>query len=726
MLGNRNGRESTHLWFAIWIILALAAYRLTIQCFAPLQRFFEQHTSVPLADIISNTLFFWLLLLLWLAYRRWLDSLYRQRELERVIASISPDVLLVIGEDRTIAMCNGAIKAMFGYTEDEVVGQKTDLLYFDRRVTGERHEIYRYLQKVGFHVGNATGRRRDGTTFPLEIITGNISGSDGVVALVRDITERRNVETALRESEERFALFMRHLPAGACIKGQDGKHLYINEYFQEAFGWELPQCAGMKDRDLFPGPLAKALAAQDALAISDGRVVQGAHEIPLRGEMHTFETYRFPILRRNQPPLLGGIFVDRTKQRRAEEEHRQLEIQMLQSQKLESLGLLGGGIAHDFNNILAGILGYADLALNELPDDAPSAKSIREVIEASKRAADLCNQLLAYSGEGKFVVEAIDISQLVREMTHLLEVTISKKTKLKCNLAKALPAVECDATQVRQVVMNLIVNASDAIADGTGRITVSTFVRACDRQYLSRTYLGESLLEGEYVCVEVSDTGCGMDEATKGRIFDPFFSTKFTGRGLGLAAVMGIVRGHRGAVMVDSKTGEGTAFTVLLPASDKAYTKGAAAPPDEVSWTGSGTVLVADDEAVIRAVATTMLEKIGFKVLSAKDGREAVDLFREHSGEICSLLLDLTMPALSGVEAYNEMKKIGLDVPVIFSSGYNKQAEIRLLVGNERLGFLQKPYRIDSVRHEFRRLLQNDKADEPSATGDRQPASGSG
>jgi two-component system, cell cycle sensor histidine kinase and response regulator CckA len=712
MVGSRNGRESGHLWFAIWIILALSAYRLTTQCIIPLQRFFEQHTSVPMADILSNGLFFWLLLLLWLAYRRWRDSLYRQHELERVIASISPDVLIVIGEDRTIVMCNGAIKAMFGYTEDEVVGQKTDLLYFDRRVTGEKHEIFKYLQKVGFHVGNATGRRRDGTTFPLEIITGNISDSDGVVALVRDITERRNVETALRESEERFALFMRHLPAGASIKGPDGKHLYINEYFQEAFGWELPQCAGMKDEDLFPRALAKALAEQDAVSISEGHVVQGAHEIPLRGETHTFEIYRFPILRRNQPPLLGGIFVDRTKQRRAEEEHRRLEIQMLQSQKLESLGLLGGGIAHDFNNLLAGILGYADLALNELPETSPAAKSISEVVDASKRAADLCNQLLAYSGEGKFVVEAVDISALVREMSHLLEVTISKKAKLKCHLAKALPAVECDATQVRQVVMNLIVNASDAMADQAGRITVSTFVRKCDREYLSKTYLGESLSEGEYVSIEVTDTGCGMDEATKARIFDPFFSTKFTGRGLGLAAVMGIVRGHRGAIMVDSQTGKGTSFTVLLPASDKAYTKGVAVPRDEDDWMGSGTVLVADDEGVIRSVAATMLEKIGFSVVTARDGREAVDVFREHADEICGLLLDLTMPALGGVEAYNEMKKAGLKVPVIFSSGYNKKAEIKLLVGDEKLGFLQKPYQLTSVRREFRRLLQ-DEGEEP-------------
>lgn len=716
MIGGKQGRESAHLWFAIWIILSLSAYRLTTQCIESLQRFFEQHTSVPLADIISNALFFWLLLLLWAAYRRWRDSLYRQRELERVITSISPDVLVVIGEDRTIVMCNGAIKAMFGYTQEEVVGQKTDLLYFDRRVTGEKHEIFRYLQKVGFHVGNATGRRRDGTTFPLEIITGNIAHSDGVVALVRDITERRNVETALRESEERFSLFMRHLPACAWIKDHDGKLLYINEYFQQAFGWEPARCAGMKDEDLFPRQLAEALAEQDAVAISEERVVQGTHELPVRGETHTFETYRFPILRKNQPTLLGGIFVDRTKQRRAEEERRRLEIQMLQSQKLESLGLLGGGIAHDFNNLLAGILGYADLALNDLPGDSPAAKSIREVIDASKRAADLCNQLLAYSGEGKFVVEAIDMSALVREMIHLLDVTISKKAKLKCSLAKALPAVECDATQLRQVVMNLLVNASDALGEETGRITVRTLARTCDLEYLSKTYLGEDLPEGQYVCVEVSDSGCGMDETTKARIFDPFFSTKFTGRGLGLAAVMGIVRGHRGAIMVDSGKGKGTVFTVLLPASDKAYTKGGVTTSDAVGWMGTGTVLVADDEAVIRSVAATMLQKIGFEVLTARDGREAVDIFQEHAGEISALLLDLTMPALGGIEAYNEMKKAGLEAPVIFSSGYNKKAEIRLLAGDERLGFLQKPYQLSAVRREFRRLLPSRTADGGTTT----------
>jgi len=250
-----------------------------------------------------------------------------------------------------------------------------------------------------------------------------------------------------------------------------------------------------------------------------------------------------------------------------EEERRKLEAQIRHAQKLESLGIMAAGIAHDFNNLLTGILGNAERAQDELSPLSPARARLERIEAAVRRAADLCRQMLAYSGKGQFITEPLNLNEVIEGMVRLLEISISKKIVLKYNFAQNLPSVEADATQVRQIVMNLVSNASEAIGEKTGVITVDTGVVECDRAYLGRVYLDEGLPEGTYVCLGVSDTGCGMDEETLSKVFEPFFTTKFTGRGLGLAAVLGIVRGHKGAVDVQSERGRGTTFKVLLPAT---------------------------------------------------------------------------------------------------------------------------------------------------------------
>lgn len=271
-------------------------------------------------------------------------------------------------------------------------------------------------------------------------------------------------------------------------------------------------------------------------------------------------------------------------------ERKNLEKQLQQTQKLESLGVLAGGIAHDFNNILTGILGNAELALLELSP----ASSVREYLEntrkATIRAADLCKHMLAYSGKGRFLIQVLDLSQLIEEMTHLLRISISKTVMLNYNLYPELPAIEADASQMRQVIMNLITNASEAIGDKSGVITITTGVMECEAQYLAETFLDDGLKQGIYVYLEVTDTGCGMDEEAQSKIFDPFYTTKFTGRGLGLAAVLGIVRGHKGAIKVYSKRGEGTTFKILLPCSDKKAAKAAGEALNIQSLHGEGKV----------------------------------------------------------------------------------------------------------------------------------------
>jgi len=330
--------------------------------------------------------------------------------------------------------------------------------------------------------------------------------------------------------------------------------------------------------------------------------------------------------------------------------------------------------------------------------------NIDEISKASQRAAELAKQMLAYSGKGRFVVQALDLSELVEEMAHMLEVSVSKKAVLRYELANGLPAVEADASQIRQVVMNLISNASDAIGDRNGVISIATGLMDVDRSYLQETYIDEELPEGPYVTLEVADTGCGMDAETQGKLFDPFFTTKFTGRGLGMAAVLGIVRGHEGAIKAYSELGRGTTMKILLPAvGPPAVAHGNSAK--ESLWQGSGTVLLADDEESVRVVGKAMLERLGMEVVLASDGVEAVKIYREQTDAIDCVILDLTMPHMDGEEAYRELRRIRNNVRIIMSSGYNQQEVTQRFVGKGLGGFIQKPYTLHALAVALRNVL---------------------
>lgn len=381
----------------------------------------------------------------------------------------------------------------------------------------------------------------------------------------------------------------------------------------------------------------------------------------------------------------------------AEAERRRLEAQLQHAQKLESLGVLAGGIAHDFNNLLTSILGYADLALQELPAASPARSLIDETVKGARQAAELTTQMLAYSGKGRFVVEAIDLSALVQDMTRLLQISISKKCLLRFNLMPELPAIDGDAAQIRQIVMNLVINASEAVGDRSGAIVLSTGVMHCDRAYLSETYLDDDLPEGLYVHLEVADTGCGIAEDVRDRLFDPFFTTKFTGRGLGLSAVLGIVRGHRGAIKVYGEPDKGSTFKVLFPPSLAAATPPGPIAGEAIPWRGHGTILVVDDEESVRGLARRMLETMGFSVLTAADGRDAVSVFAREGEHIDLVLLDMTMPHLDGEETFRELRRLRADVRTVLCSGYNEQTATGRFAGKGLTAFLQKPYRYEEL-----------------------------
>jgi PAS domain S-box-containing protein len=391
--------------------------------------------------------------------------------------------------------------------------------------------------------------------------------------------------------------------------------------------------------------------------------------------------------------------------RMAEEVRQKFEAKVQQAQKLESLGVLAGGIAHDFNNLLTAILGNANVALMDLAPESPVRDSLRSIEEASCRAAELCRQMLAYAGLNRFVAEPVNLPRLVQELTHLLHVSVSKKALLRCVLAEDLPAIEADPAQLRQVAMNLIINASEAIGEAEGVIAIFTGIMQCEEAYLRECHPAGSLACGKYVYLEVIDTGCGMDPEALARIFDPFYTTKFSGRGLGLASVLGIVRQHRGNLKVESVPGRGTTFRVLFPASEKA-----AVPADTdgqpAAWQGTGTILLVDDEAPVRNVATKMLECCGFSVLIASDGYEAVEQFREHSEEIACVLLDFAMPRMDGEETYRELRRLRRDVPIVLASGYSAFDVQNRFPDGGLAGFIEKPYDLQKLGATLREVLE--------------------
>ncbi|MDD2367129.1 MAG: response regulator [Desulfuromonadaceae bacterium] len=515
---------------------------------------------------------------------------------------------------------------------------------------------------------------------------------------------RRDTEETLRNREEIFSLFMKHSPFYTYIKkvtATENYVLQVSDNFVDMLGISGVEMVGKTMPELFPPEMAAKIIADDWMVVKNAKVLEIDEEYNDR----KYLTIKFPVFQ-GENTYLAGYTIDVTDRKQVEQERHNLELQMLQSQKLESLGVLAGGIAHDFNNILMAIMGNADLALMRINRESPAVDNLMRIEKSAARAADLAKQMLAYSGKGKFVLEQINLSRLVEEMIHMLEVSISKKAVLRLNLTSPLPAVEADATQIRQIIMNLVINSSEAISDTSGVIAISTGCMECDKNYLKSVWLDENLGEGLYVYLEISDTGCGMDGDTMTKLFDPFYTTKFTGRGLGMAAVLGIVRGHKGAIKVYSEPGKGSNFKILLPASNKpAEIFNGAIHVDE--WKGTGVVLLVDDEETVRAIGSEMLRELGFTVITAEDGQDALNIFKSRD-DIELIILDLTMPHLDGEECFRELRKMKPELKVIMSSGYNRQEVTQRFLGKGLSGFIQKPYRLSVLRETVKEVTDKD------------------
>lgn len=517
--------------------------------------------------------------------------------------------------------------------------------------------------------------------------------------LEKEVTERVRVETALRDSEEKHRALVETTGTGYVILGEDGSVFDANQEYVRLTGHsELSEILGRKvtewtaphDRERNDFEVRKCLAEGAVRHLEVDYVDQRNRFTPIE--------INATVLPSANGPKIVTLCRDISERKRAQEQRRQMETQMLHVQKLESLGLLAGGIAHDFNNLLTAVLGNSDLALMMIPEESPARPLLANILKASRQAADLCGQLLAYSGRGRFILQKFDLGNLVREMGKILEVTVSKKISVGYSFQADLPPIEADLSQVRQVLMNLIINSAEAIGENAGTITVGLTAEKFDSFSPGDGFAGETPVPGEFVSLEVADTGCGMDEATLSQIFDPFFSTKFPGRGLGLAAVQGIIRGHHGFIRVSSEKGKGTRFRVFFPANACGATVSSPIQKEKVDWKGTGIILLADDEENVRFTAAEMLKFLGFQVLLASDGREAVEIFRRtelvEGKHVVAVLLDLTMPRLDGKEALRGIRMLRSDVPIILSSGFDEQDIRKNLLKEEMAGFIQKPYQV--------------------------------
>jgi len=628
----------------------------------------------------------------------------RIRELASIVES-SNDAIIGKSLDGTIVSWNDAAARRYGYSSLEAVGRNVSMLAPPDRLyeIGELLERLRAGERI--EQFETVRQRKDGTLVHVALTLSPLRDRDG--KLVGASTVARDISDRVR-AEERFNAVVESSPDAVVCADADGRIVLLNNETRRMFGYTGDDLVGEQIETLLPerfrarhsahrnGYLADPHGRAMGLGIDLCGLRKDGTEFPVDISLGTMDTA-------DGPHILAFVR-DVTESRRLQNEKHEFELGLRDAQRLESLGVLAGGVAHDFNNLLSVILGNTSLLLTQLPERSELRQAAAQTELAAHHAAQLTRQLLAYARKGKYVVQPLRLSEVVDEMRDLIEATVSKKARLELSFAPDTPVVEADLTQLRQVVLNLISNASDALEDQAGVVTVTTRAVVADRATLAQYKLSDELAEGTYALVEVRDTGCGMDPSIRERIFDPFFTTKSSGRGLGLAAVLGIVGSHGGAIRVESASRHGTAFQLLLPASGR----DAVSPPSlsESDWRGSGTVLVADDDESVGVVASAMLEHLGFDVVRVTDGREALTAYAEHQGEFAFLLLDLTMP-MGGEDVLDELERAGATTPIVLFSGYNAQELSQRLAERPVSTFLQKPFELGELLAAARQAIES-------------------
>lgn len=603
------------------------------------------------------------------------------------------DGIIVMDNAGLVTFWNPSAERILGYQTDEVIGKSLHTLLVPPHRKPEYHGGITEWQRTGRGpvVGKTTELKalaKNGQEVDIELSVSSmqISGEWHAVGILRDITRRK-------QSEIEYKMILQTAMDGFWIVDGEGKFLDVNDAYCQIIGYTREELLQMSIYDVETAETLEEIRKHIELIHEkgadrfetcqkrkDGTTID--IEVSVSGHKPGDDNRQYVFLR------------DITAVKRSEEERRDLEAQIQYAQKLESLGVLAGGIAHDFNNILQIVLGNVNLIQKLIPEHSPSRPFVDNIRRSVDRASSLTRQMLAYSGKRSVALQTLDIGDVVREFIPLIQSSVSKKITLQVNLIDDLPQIEADATQIQQVVMNLLLNASESLNEEHGGVVaVSTMVLHCTKDYLSRSRALFDAPEGDYVCLEVKDNGCGMSDEVKEKLFDPFFTTKFTGRGLGMSAVLGIMKAHKGALILDSFPGKGTDIRVLFPALPCGQT----VFPEEAGGRPEiprirHTVLFVDDEADVLEIGTIMLRQLGYTVITANNGLDAVEIFNTCCGDVDCVLLDLSMPRMDGVQTLQELRRIQPDIPVILASGYAEEDIEARFDGQNVNAFLQKPY----------------------------------
>ncbi|MFO7871366.1 MAG: PAS domain S-box protein [Kiritimatiellia bacterium] len=647
-------------------------------------------------------------------------ELEKERGLFSSLMSNIPDRIYFKDVNSRFVRINDEMAKSFGLKTPEQAVGKTDFDFFSKEhaeqafkdeeeVITSGRPIVGKEEKETWPDGSETWVST--TKLPL-FQNGKIRGTFGIS---RDITGWRKAQNDLIKEREHLRTLIDNLPGTfVFIKDSDSRFVTTNAAHLAILGCDkLEDVEGKTDFDFFVSEIADGYFKDEQNIIATGKPLLNKEErtVDKDGSEKILLTSKVPLYE-HEGTVRGilGISTDITALKQAERERRKIEQGMLHTQKLESLGVLSGGIAHDFNNLLMGIMGNVGVAMNTLGTDSPAWDSLKQIETTALRAAELTNQMLAYCGKSKVVIKPVHLTSLVKEMGHLLSVTISENATITYDLSEDLPMIEADVSQVRQVVMNLITNASDAMGSDGGSITVKTGIQKCDSDYLAGCYIGKELPEGEYVFVEVSDTGCGMDPAVVEKIFDPFFTTKVSGRGLGLASVLGIMSAHHGAMTVYSEPGRGTDFKLMFPASGKPSARKDTEETAALDQYRGARMLVVDDDGVVRTVTDQLLETLGVSAVNAADAETALKLYEESHKEIKAALVDVNLPSGSAAELIAKMREINGRLPVVLISGYSEPVAMESMNGTAYQGFLQKPFTADSLRAAMSKALAGGNA----------------
>ena len=640
----------------------------------------------------------------------------------RLLVEASVDYAIFhIALDGVIQTWNPGAERTFGYTPSEIIGQHGSILFVPEDVfRGEPERELKLATETGRAIDTRWHLRKDGTRFWAHGVMVGLRDPEGTLhglaKIVRDESEQKQSDALLQYHLNLADAIASNAAEALFLVNQEGRTTFANPSAEAMFGWSQEELIGQFLHDKLHScrpdgtsyPMAECPHMQVLLK---GETLRGHEDLFFHKDGHSVPVTCSIAPIRSDDQIAGAVLVvrDISEQRRSEEEYREREEALRQAQKLESIGVLAGGIAHDFNNLLTGIMGNAGMARRAVLAGRTehATNMLQDVLKACERAADLTRQLLAYAGKGQFVIEAVDLCRLVTEVSTLIRASISKKITLVLDVPDECPPIEGDRTQLQQLVMNLVINGGEAIGDDAGTLSVRLRTEQfTERRERMRTE-GFPIFPGEYVRIDVIDSGTGMDDETRDRIFEPFFTTKFLGRGLGLSAALGIVRGHRGAIGVQSEPGRGTRFTVLLPVireprrrprrSQEVY-------PDHEDR-GVGTILVVDDEPAVRALAEGVLRDAGYEVELADDGVQAVERLRALGDRVSLVLLDLTMPRLGGAEAALELRRVVPNIPIVAMSGYGDIEVMERFSGSQIDDYLPKPFSPEQLTAKVRDAL---------------------